>query len=221
MAIPDTGSPKMLSLTVYFTETSDVTEDKKEKFLTKIRELIEKDKELLPVKNIENEKNSIFLSTPEFNIRLGVKNLAAIQIIVDESMDKNQPRLNELTNRIVNYFNTVLGDSAKNAKISCMYIDPENKGQNITAHFIEESKLVKLNEAFKNNIIPKGIVFDFNFGKHRNTIFYINEKEKSFLTIMAHSTYDEETVPWDLVNLEYENLRRIHEMLGKIAQEEI
>lgn len=187
--------------------------------LEKIKTLIERDRESLPTKDISYEKKTITLEADEFGCLISFSKPISIHMVVDKGFPKNKNRVNDLANKLVNYFNTVLGKSAKDAKMSASLISPTGKGINLARKVVEETRLAKINELTKKTFNPKGIMFEYTSDKRKNIIMHFYDEKGIFMAILSEFRY-KDSIPWDFIQEEYKNLKESIDIIAKLSQKE-
>lgn len=184
----------------------------------KMKSLIEEDRESLPIKDVSFEKNTIILDAEEFGFLISFDKPISVQIGISKDIEKNKNRVNDLANKVGNYINTILGESAKEARVAVTLITPKRKGINVAKKFVEETRLAKINELVKRTLHPQGIMFTYKSDEHENFIMYLYGEKLTMVTTMSGYEY-EDMIPWDFFMEEYNNLKESIEIVGKLTQE--
>ena len=210
---------EIASLQIVFPMTKKKKLKERKNLFRKMKSLIERDKELLPTKDISTEKRTIVLEADEFGSAILFEKPISIQIIISKDREKNKNRVNDLANKLVNYANTILGESARKADVSTNCIFSQKKGINLARKVVEETRLAKINELTKKSLNPKGIMFGYTSDKHENIMIHLYHKERVAILIMSTCKY-ENTIPWDFTIEEYKNLKECTHIVGQLAQKE-
>ena len=200
-------------------KTRKTKRNERRKLFKKMKSLVERDKELLLIKDMSFEKNVISLDAEEFSSLISFDKPISVQIGVSRDIEKNKNRVNDLANKLANYIKTILGESAKEARVYATLITPRRKGVNLAKKFIEERRLVKINELTKKTLSPKGIMFEYKSNEHENTVMNLYDEKLTVLLVMSRYEY-KDIIPWDFIIEEYNNLKESIEIVGKLAQEE-
>lgn len=186
----------------------------------KMKSLVESDKESLPVENISHNARAytIALEAKEFGSSIVFRKPIRMQITVGEDAEKNRIRVNELANKISNYLKTILGKSAKEADLYSMQII-SFAGTNLSRKFVEEAKLVKINELVKKTLEPRGICFSYKSDKHENMVIHLHHEKRAIQLTMSTCKFTD-MIPWDFITEEYNNLKESMDITKKLSQRE-
>lgn len=187
--------------------------------LNKMKSLIERDRESLPTKDISYTKKTISLEADDFACLISFSKPISIQIVIGKDFQKNKNRVNDMANKLVNYVNTILGKSAKNANIFTSLISPTGKGTNLSRKFVDETRLARINELTKKTFNPKGIMLEYTSGKRENAILHFYGEKETFIAVLTKFKY-EDSIPWDFIQEEYKNLKESIDIVGKLSQQE-
>jgi hypothetical protein len=185
----------------------------------KMKSLVEKDKELLPTKKITCKRNMMFLTADDFGAVISFDKPISLYIRVEKDLEKNKNRIKELANKLINYLNILLGESAKGATISSTLVVPTREGIDLPKKIVEETKLAKINEIAKKRLHPKGITFEYTSNEHENLVMYHYDKKVTLTVVMSSLEY-KDLIPWDFTEEEYKNLKESIDIIGRLAQKE-
>lgn len=204
---------------VIFPRTQKAKAKERRSFHSKMKSILERDKQALRVKDISVKKDMITLETEEIEIMIGFKKTVTLFLTVSE-LEKNKTRLNNLANKLVNYLNTVTGEYAKDPRVSLFSTTLRKEGANLSRSFVEETTLARINELAKKTLKPTGIAFEYKSGDHENFILTLHDEKSGSLDLIMSKRDYKGMIPWDFALEEYNNLKEVMNIIGKLAQKE-
>jgi len=204
---------------VVLPRTSDKKLAERKLLFDKMKSLVEKDKKSLSTKEITYKRNTIFLDALGFGIAVSFAKPISLFIGVDKDLEKYRSRIKEIANKLVNYINIILGESAKDASVSSTLIVSSREEMNLAKKIVEETKLAKINEITKKTLRPSGVMFEYTSNGHENFIMHLHVKDATVISVMSHLEY-KDILPWDFTEEEYKNLKESIDIIGRLAQKE-
>ena len=185
----------------------------------RMRALLEKEEESLSVRKILYKKRYVFLEDEQFRGILYFGKPISFRISIMKDFQENKVRVNSFANKLMNYLNIVLGESAKKTRITTAYAIEDPSITNLVKKFVDETRVAKISETIKRTVTPIGILFEFESGKHKNTVMQVgNSPTTSILSVMSHCIHSE-SLKWDFIKDEYENLEQVIQATGRVFQE--
>jgi hypothetical protein len=211
-------SQRTIDIEVSFPSTRKKKAEERKALLNRLKSLTEKDTEL-QVDKISSKKYDLTLLADEFESRIYFNKPIKFRIFSHQDIEKNENRINNFANKLVNYLNTILGESSKGAKSFVNWMIAEEKGFNLAKEFIEETKLAKINEMIKKTIEPKGIMFEYKSGSHKNSVMHFYSEDLILFSGFSTSEY-KDRLPWDFISEEYKNRKDVINIIEKLGQKE-
>jgi len=207
-------------LSITFTSTRKIKAKERSAMFKRFKSLLERDRKSLSIEDIICEKRKIALDCSEFGSIVCFEKPVTFSI-VSEEVEKNKKRMNDMTNKLINYLNTILGEMAKGTAINSTYskTSSERGGTNIVRKFLDEAKLAKANELTKTSLEPQGIVLGFTSKKHTNVLINFYSKERGAMVGVMTKTSHKEILPWNILSEEYKNLQEILDIIESLHQE--
>ncbi len=208
-----------LNFNITLPNTRKMNQKERQKLFKKMKSLIMQEKEEMPIKDVSFNKNVMILDAVEFGSVISFDKPISVIIGIGKDLEKNKNRANDLANKIGNYINTILGESAKNAILIATIHLPKQKGINLARKFVEEARLVKINELIKKTINPIGILFEYKSDEHENFVMHFYDEKITFLLTISRIKY-KDIIPWDFIIEEYNNLKESTQIIEKLVQKE-
>lgn len=205
---------------VVFPKAKKTKAKERKSFCSKMKTVLEREKQALRIKDVSFNKESIAIETEEFQGGIIFKKPVGLMLNVSKDVEKNKTRVNELGNKLINYLNTIMGEYARDPRVSTTFMISKKKGANLAKNFVGEATLAMINELVKKTLSLRGIVFEHVSENRRNFIVHLySEKEGAAVLIMTR--YDcKGMLSWDFVLEEYKSLNESKDIIRKLSQKE-
>jgi len=111
---------------------------------------------------------------------------------------KNLEAANKISNKVINYTTTIIGEPAKYAKVygDRTHLIPK-KITNLAEKILGEAKIAKINEITKIKLNPTIIGFDYKLKNQMHTILCLSNSKGAY-SVISRITY-RDTIPFDLL----------------------
>ncbi len=211
---------ELVSFIITLPLTKKTKAKERRELLRKMKSLVERDKESLFIKSVKSDARaySLSLKSEEFECFVWFAEPIRIDISVNK-MQKNLNRVNNLANKIVNYLRTIMGKLLGNGRVMAVQTGTSDFAVNIAKKFVDESRLVRINELTKRTLEPLGICFRYESNKHENVVTTLQGEDHGMQLVMT-TCEEPEIMPWDFIMEEYNNLKESLDIIGKLAQKE-
>jgi hypothetical protein len=128
--------------------------------------------------------------------------------------------VNDLSNRLLNYLNTICSGYTNDGRIITAWTVPSSDGVNLSRKFVDETTLSRVNELVKKTLNPIGIFLEYKSDGRDNALSSLYVGKKAITVIMSSVGY-KEAIPWNFVLEEYKNLEASLDIVGKLSQKEL
>lgn len=187
----------------------------------KMRSLVESMKKSfnLPNRMIEYEKRRINFYSKNSGFSVFFERPITI-IGVIENPKKNIKVANKISNKIINFTSTVIGESAKyaNVRASKKHFIPK-KSINLAKKMLGEARIAKINEATKLTLSPLMIAFEYKLKDYENLIMQISNDKVGYV-VSSTVTY-KDGIPFDFLSIINEKLDKSEKIIKKLTTVEL
>lgn len=215
-----TSSEESALFVIVFPKTKKTKVKERRTFYSKMKTVLEREKQALRIKDVSFDKESIAMEAEEFRGMIMFKKPIGIMLNVGKEIEKNKTRVNELGNKLTNYLNTIIGEYARDASVSTTLTISKKKGISLAKSFVEDATLAKINELVKKRLSPLGIVFEYASENRRNFVLHMYS-ESAGVVMGIISKYDcKGMLSWDFILEEYKNMEEAKDIVRKLSQKE-
>ena len=210
--------PNILRIDIVFPKSPKYAKDRKS-LLKKLKSWIREEKKSLSIQDTSFKPNSVSLSREEFlwvaKFRKPISTILAVR-----DPEKNIELANDFGNKVLNYLKTILGKFASGAEVTT---DAENysvKLEGLGRKIIGETRLARINEITKKTFDPLGIIFQYKKGERTNIFMAASRGDEHALFILSDFSF-KDTIPWDTVLSEYNEIKECEQTIVKLLEQEV
>jgi|GEM_PF-563288 hypothetical protein len=206
-----------VEFTIVLPKTSDFDKSRQVVF-NKLLSLIEEKKNYWNVRVRSNKKKrGLVLDSNEFELRLSFTKTFGLTVVVGEP-DKNRhmSRANKIGKDVINFITTLLGEGAKGCVVRSSKTTIGGKKKiDFGERIIGASRLTKINEKVGLTLTVAGVMFEYELDGKKFWLTGMEEAEMLF-----SSNHYEGEIPFDLLQVEYGDLKKQAKLIGKLAEME-
>jgi hypothetical protein len=186
----------------------------------KFATLIEENRNVFPSKVIvKKAKKRVLLDAKDFAFEISFGKRILINIMVRNPYE-NKAIANEVSNKVINYLNTVLNEEANGARINCALttISSEKK-VNIAAKLLGEGRIARINELAGQSLKPLSIGFEYKFGE-KDFMLSLFTSESSLQLLGSHMVY-KDRIPFNFLEKEIDELDNPASIIQRLTESEV
>lgn len=173
----------------------------------------------MSIEEAKFERNAVSLIREEFIWRARFQKPISTFLVIRDP-EKNIELANEFGNKILNYLKTILEKFAYEAKVNTTVENYSLKLEGLARKLIGETKLARINEITKKSFDPLGIVFEYE-KDGRSNMFMAGSKGKASAFFVASSFSFKDTIPWDVVLSEYNEIKECEKTVTELLEQEV
>ena len=181
--------------------------------------MIEESKNSLPTGISINKGNlKLILDSDDYMFTIIFKKVLEIRAIVNKP-DVNISVVNKLANPIISCVNTILKEKAVTSNVNVSKIYSLEKSMELPSKIIGTAQLAKANEIAKENLRPIFVAFEYKKDNRNCSISCYYNKVDDYLEYAAfHNSKLTETMPFDMLQKEYESLNYSIQILNRLNE---
>jgi hypothetical protein len=187
----------------------------------KLQAWLTDEKASMPFEKMKPSKSQIiileskdFLFTADFR----KKTLTMVFGVTDPL--QNIEKLNEVSNKIFSYLNTIMPQEVKEVKVNTDFIVGTKGEANFSKRVIGDARIAKIAEITKIPWNPEAIIFEWKEGD-RESLAMVGNIRAMEMILFASSFKWENSLPLDAMLLEKREFLKFEEMIKKVWKEEL
>jgi hypothetical protein len=193
-------------------ETRSVYKNKLQAWLTE-------EKKTMPFEKMASSKTQVSLMSKDFVFLANFQKKTLIVFGAKKPM-QNIDKLNDVSNRICAYLNTIMPQEVKEAEVTSDFSNIQKGKVNFAKKIIGDARMAKVSEILKIPWNPMALAFQWKADMRENIAMCGKFRTEEGLFLMSHFKW-ENNLPLDAVIAEKKEFLKLQEMVSTILKEEI
>lgn len=198
------------------------TESRKARTLyqDKLQTWLEEEKASMSFEKMIPSKSQIRLESKDLIFSVDFSQKTMIMILGTRNPLQNMEKLNEISNKIFSYLNTIISQEVKEIKVSVDFIVNKKGEIDFSKKVIGDARIARIAEIMKISWNPTAIVFDWKEGIRDNYAMVGKIKSREFFYFTSNFKWQNGLLI-DAMLVEKNELLKFEEMVKKVWKEEL